>query len=66
MVGGGSGGYQAVDKELELILAVSQILGVSCDGHFEKLKEAFAHILASRANKKAKKPVGEVREARKA
>jgi hypothetical protein len=43
---------------VELILAVSQILGVSCDGHFEKLREAFAHILAGRANKETKKSVG--------
>ena len=59
LVGGKSGGYQVADKELELILAMSQILGVSCDGHFKKLREAFAHILAGRANKKAKKLVGE-------
>ena len=58
VVEGGSGGYQAADNELDLILAVSRILGVSCDGHFEKLNEAFAHILAGRANRKAKKSVG--------
>ena len=56
--GGGSGGYQVANKELELILAVSQILGVSCDSHVEKLREAFAFILAGRANRKAKKSVG--------
>jgi hypothetical protein len=39
-------------------MAVSQILGVSCDGHIEKLRAAFAHILAGRANKGAKKSMG--------
>jgi hypothetical protein len=57
-VGGRFGGSQAVDKEVELIMAVSQILGVSCDGHIEKLRAAFAYILAGRANKGAKKLVG--------
>ena len=46
-------------KAMELILAFSQIVGVSCEGHTEKLKATFVHILANKANKVAKKVVEE-------
>jgi hypothetical protein len=36
----------------------SQIVGVSCDGHIEKLRAAFAQILAGKSNMTAKKSVG--------
>jgi hypothetical protein len=58
LVGGESGWPQAADKEVQLIMATSRILGVSCDGHFEKLRAAFALILAGRAKNGNKKPVG--------
>jgi hypothetical protein len=52
-------GSQEAGKAVKLIMAFSQIVGVSCEGHIEKLKVAFAHILADKANKAAKKAVGE-------
>ena len=55
---GGGDGFQETNKEVELIMAFSQIVGVSCDGYIEKLREDFAHILASKVNKAAKKNVG--------
>jgi hypothetical protein len=54
----GLGGSQEVGKAMELIVAFSQIVGVSCDGHTEKLRAAFAHIVADKANKAAKKTMG--------
>ena len=35
---------QVSNKEVELIMAFSQIVGVSYDGYIEKLKVAFAHF----------------------
>ena len=61
-MGGEFGGSQAADKEVELIMAVSQILGVLCEGHFEKLRVAFALILAGRANRGEVRRAGQVRE----
>jgi hypothetical protein len=45
-------------KQVELIMAFSHIVGVSCDGHIEKLRMTFAHILAGKEKKVAKKIVG--------
>ena len=56
LVDGGLGGSQEASKDL--IMAFNQVVGVSCDGHTEKLRAVFAHILAGKANKKAKKFVG--------
>jgi hypothetical protein len=39
-------------------MAFSQIVGISCDGYIEKLRVAFAHILAGKANKATKKTMG--------
>jgi hypothetical protein len=58
LVGGEFGGSQAADKEVELIMAVIRIMGVSCDGHFERLRAAFALILVGRVNRGDKKPMG--------
>jgi hypothetical protein len=63
--GGESGGPLAAGKEIELIMATSRILGVSCDGHFEKLRAAYALILAGRPKKVNKKPVGGNQEGKK-
>jgi hypothetical protein len=57
----GRDGSQVTSKEVELIMAFSQIVGISCDGYIEKLRVAFAHILAGKANKATKKTMGEVR-----
>jgi hypothetical protein len=54
---GNSGGSQGADREMELIMAFRRIVGVSCDGHVERLKAAFAHILAGK-KKEAKKNRG--------
>jgi hypothetical protein len=51
-------GTQETDKEVELIMAFSQIVGVSCEGYIEKLRLAFAQILAGKGNKAAKKNGG--------
>jgi hypothetical protein len=32
---GGGGGSLEVDREVELIMAFSQIIGVSCDGYMD-------------------------------
>jgi hypothetical protein len=58
IVDGGGNDYQVLDKEVELIMAFSQIVGVSCEGYFEKLRVAFAHILAGKMNKAGKRSVG--------
>jgi hypothetical protein len=58
MVDGGGNDSQVLDKEVELIMAFSQIVGVSCEGYFEKLRVAFAHILAGKMNKAGKRSVG--------
>jgi hypothetical protein len=58
-------GIQETDKEVELIMAFSQIVGVSYDGYIEKLRVAFAHILAGKVNNAAKKNVGGGQEGRK-
>jgi hypothetical protein len=54
---GNSGGCQEGDKGLEIIMAFRQIVGVSCDGHIERLRAAFAHILAGK-KKEVKKNRG--------
>jgi hypothetical protein len=54
---GNSGGCQEGDKGMEIILAFRQIVGVSCDGHVERLRAAFAHILAGK-KKEVKKNRG--------
>ena len=57
----GKGGALETNKEVELIRAFSEIVGVSYDGHIEKLRVAIAHIahiLAGKVNKAAKKEVG--------
>jgi hypothetical protein len=51
-------GTQETNKEMELIMVFSQIVGVSCEGHIEKLRLAFAQILAGKVNKVAKKNGG--------
>jgi hypothetical protein len=51
-------GTQETDKEVKLIMAFSQIVGVSCEGYIEKLRLAFAQILAGKGNKAAKKNGG--------
>jgi hypothetical protein len=43
---------------VELIMAFSQIVGISCDGYIEKLRVAFAYILAGKVDKAAKKTMG--------
>ena len=45
-----SGGAEVVDREVEL-MAFSRIVGVSCNGHTDRLKEAFALILADKTYK---------------
>jgi hypothetical protein len=52
-----SGGCQEGDKGMEIIMAFRQIVGVSCDGHVERLRAAFAHILAGK-KKEVKKNRG--------
>ena len=54
---GGGDGSQETDKEVELFMAFSQIVGVSCNGYIEKLRVAFAHILAGKESKANKKKV---------
>jgi hypothetical protein len=54
---GNSGGCQNGDKGMEIIMAFRQIVGVSCDGHVERLRAAFAHILAGK-KKEVKKNRG--------
>ena len=61
----GGDGIQETSKEVELIIAFSQIAGVSCEGYIEKLRGAFAHILAGKVNKEAKKNVGGGQRGRK-
>jgi hypothetical protein len=55
---GGGENSQVIDKDVELIMAFSQIVGVSCDGYIEKLREAFSHILAAKEPKATKKSMG--------
>jgi hypothetical protein len=54
---GDSEGIRGVDKKMELIMAFRNIVGVSCDSHVERLKAAFAHILAGK-EKETKKNRG--------
>jgi hypothetical protein len=54
---GDSDGVRGVDKEMELIMVFRNIVGVSCDGHVERLKAAFAPILAGK-KKETKKNRG--------
>jgi hypothetical protein len=54
---GNCGGCQEGDKGMEIIMAFRQIVGVSCDGHVERLRAAFAHILAGK-KKEVKKNRG--------
>jgi hypothetical protein len=54
---GNCGGCQEADKGMEIIMAFRQIVGVSCDGHVERLRAAFAHILAGK-KKEVKKNRG--------
>jgi hypothetical protein len=63
-VGDGSGS-QATRKEKEVIFAFSHIVGVSCDGHFDRLREAIALILARKSYKPSKNSVGEARLGKK-
>jgi hypothetical protein len=58
LVVGGYGGSRGAGKEVDLIMTFSQIVGVSCDSYIKKLKVAFAHILADKVKKMAKKIVG--------
>jgi hypothetical protein len=58
LVVGGCGGSRSVGKEVDLIMAFSQIVDVSCDGYIEKFGAAFSHILANKVKKMAKKIVG--------
>ena len=51
-------GSQATRKEDEVIFAFSQIVGVSCDGQFNRLREAIALILAGKSYKPGKNSVG--------
>jgi hypothetical protein len=62
---GESGGPHVAGKEKELIMATSHILGVSCDGHFDKLWAAYALILGGRPKKVNKKPVRGSQEGKK-
>ena len=39
-------------------MSFSQIVVASCDGHMDKLRAAFAHILAGKVKKASKKNVG--------
>jgi hypothetical protein len=55
---GDGSGSQATGKEEEVIFAFSQIVGISCDGQFDRLREAFALILAGKAYKPGKNSVG--------
>jgi hypothetical protein len=55
---GDGNGSQATGKEEELIFAFNQIVGVSCDGQFDRLREAIALILAGKAFKPGKNSVG--------
>jgi hypothetical protein len=54
---GNSDGFQEADRGMELIMAFHNIVGISCDGHVERLKAAFAHILAGK-KKEVKKNRG--------
>jgi hypothetical protein len=51
-------GFELVPFMEEELIPLDWSLGVSCDGHIEKLRAAFAYILTKRANKGAKKSVG--------
>ena len=55
---GDGSGSQASGKEDEVIFAFSQIVGVSCDGQFDRLREAIALILAGKSYKPGKKSGG--------
>jgi hypothetical protein len=48
---GDGSGSQATGKEDEVIFAFSQIVSVSCDGQFDRLREAIALILAGKSYK---------------
>jgi hypothetical protein len=54
---GGRGGSLEADREVELIMAFSQIIGISCDDYMDKLRVAFTHILAGKVKKAGKKNV---------
>ena len=55
---GDGSGSQASGKEDEVIFAFSQIVGVSCDGQFDRLREAIALILAGKSYKPGKNSGG--------
>jgi hypothetical protein len=57
---GDSDGVREVDKEMELIMVFRNIVGVSCDGHVERLKAAFAPILAGKKETKKNRGGGQV------
>ena len=63
-VGSGSGSQEA-GKEEELIFAFYHIVGISCDGQFDRLREAIALILAGKSFKPGKKFVGGGKAGRK-
>jgi hypothetical protein len=54
---GNGGESQGAEREMELIMAFRQNVGVSCDGHIERLRAVFAHILVGK-KKEAKKNRG--------
>jgi hypothetical protein len=62
---GGGCGSQVIGKEEEVIFAFSHIVGVSCDGQFDRLKEAIALILAGKPYKPGKNSVGGGKAGRK-
>ena len=44
-------------KAVDLIMAFSKIVGVSCEGYTEKILAAFSHILEEKENKEVNKAV---------
>ena len=60
-----SGGSEEVAKEVEIIMVFSQIVGVSCDGHTDRLREAFALFWLARLIRRLRILLGEVRRAKK-
>ena len=58
LVDDGIRGPHVAGKVVELIVAFSKIVGVSCEGYTEKLKAVFAHILVEKANKVVSKAMG--------
>ena len=63
-VGSGSGSQEA-GKEEDLIFSFCHIVGVSCDGQFDRLREAIALILAGKSFKPGTKSVGGGKAGRK-